>query len=105
MREKRRPRPNPPQTYDQGMSAPKIDLKDKFSAKTKKTKEWNEFSLPAKIGIIAAVVAELAAKVGVWTDLAKRPADKVRGPKWLWVVLSFINSFGPGAYFAIARKK
>lgn len=84
------------------MSAKKIDLKNKFSAKAK---EWNGFSLPAKIGIIAAVVAELAAKVGVWTDLAKRPADKVRGPKWLWVVLSFINSFGPGAYFAIGRKK
>lgn len=82
--------------------AKKIDVKKSLSGKLA---EWKEFSLPAKIGIISAVVAELAAKVGVWRDLAGRPADKVRGPKWLWFALSFINSFGPGAYFAIGRKK
>lgn len=84
------------------MSAKKIDVKDFLSPKLA---EWKSFSPAGKAAIVAAVVAELAAKVGVWTDLAKRPADKVRGPKWLWVVLSFINSFGPGAYFAIGRKK
>ena len=41
----------------------------------------------------------------MWADLAKRPADKVRGPKWLWAVLSLVNGFGPGAYFMLGRKK
>ncbi len=82
--------------------AKKIDVKKSLSGKLF---EWKEFSLPAKIGIISAVVAELAAKAGVWADLAKRPADKVRGPKWLWAVLSLVNGFGPGAYFLVGRKE
>lgn len=84
------------------MSAKKIDVKDSLSAKLA---EWKSFSPAGKATVVAAVVAELAAKAGVWADLAKRPADKVRGPKWLWAVLSLVNGFGPGAYFMLGRKK
>lgn len=49
--------------------AKKIDVKKSLSGKLS---EWKEFSLPAKIGIISAVVAELAAKVGVWRDSTLR---------------------------------
>ncbi|WP_295627589.1 PLDc N-terminal domain-containing protein [uncultured Corynebacterium sp.] len=75
-----------------------IDLKATIS-------EWKDMSLPAKIGVGSAIAAELAAKVGMWRDLATRPADQVRGPKWLWFILSFVNTFGPGAYYAFGRKK
>lgn len=68
-------------------------------------KKWNDLSTPAKIGVIVATVAELGAKIGVWRDLSRRPAEKVRGPKWMWVALSFVNGLGPGAYFTIGRKK
>ena len=54
------------------MSAKKIDVKDSLSAKLA---EWKSFSPAGKATVIAAVVAELAAKAGVWADLAKRPAD------------------------------
>lgn len=54
---------------------------------------------------MSAVLAELSAKVGMYRDLAQRTADKVRGPKWAWVLASFINGFGPAAYFAVGRKK
>ncbi len=41
-----------------------------------------------------------AALVDIW----RRPADQIRGPKRLWVGLSFINFAGPLSYFAIGRR-
>ncbi|HHU45499.1 MAG TPA: hypothetical protein GXZ46_07730 [Actinomycetales bacterium] len=67
--------------------------------------KWRDLSLVGKVSLVSAVLAELSAKVGMYRDLAQRPADKVRGPKWAWVLASFINGFGPAAYFAVGRKK
>ncbi|MGA4506278.1 PLD nuclease N-terminal domain-containing protein [Propionibacteriaceae bacterium G1746] len=55
------------------------------------------------LGVAAAV--EFAAKVCMWVDLAKRPADQVKGPKWAWVLGSFVNTIGSVAYFTVGRRK
>lgn len=66
--------------------------------------EFNDLSTPARVSLLAGVAAELAAKVGAWVDLYRRPADKVRGPKWAWALAQFINGIGPAAYWAVGRK-
>jgi hypothetical protein len=46
-------------------------------------------------------------KIAALVDLKRRPADQVRGPKWLWAVAVFlVNSAGalPLAYFRYGRK-
>jgi hypothetical protein len=55
------------------------------------------------LGIAAGV--EFSAKVAMWRDLKKRPADQIRGPKWAWVLGSFVNTVGPVAYFGWGRRR
>jgi len=66
--------------------------------------EFNDLSTTARISLIAGVAAELAAKFGAWVDLYRRPAAKVRGPKWAWALAQLINGIGPAAYWAFGRK-
>ncbi len=33
-----------------------------------------------------------------WTDLALRPADKLKGPKPWWAVMIAVGVLGPAAY-------
>ncbi len=37
-------------------------------------------------------------------DLYWRPAEQIRGPRWLWVLAVFINFIGPVAYFTYGCK-
>jgi len=37
--------------------------------------------------------------------LSRRPQDQIKGPKPLWVGISFINTIGPLAYFSFGRKR
>jgi hypothetical protein len=38
-------------------------------------------------------------------DISRRPQDQIKGPKPLWVGISFINTIGPLAYFFFGRKR
>jgi hypothetical protein len=55
--------------------------------------------------IIAAAAVETALKAAMLFDLKRRPADEVRGPKWLWASSALINTAGvvPVAYFVVGR--
>ena len=66
--------------------------------------EFNDLPTPASVSLLAGVAAQLAATIGAWVDLYRRPADKVRGPKWAWALAQFINGIGPAAYWAVGRK-
>lgn len=46
---------------------------------------------------------QFALLVAAQADLFRRPADEVRGPKWAWRVVAFVNFIGPLAYFAFGR--
>jgi hypothetical protein len=66
---------------------------------------WSELSRTQQRLIIAAAVAEGALKAAMLADLARRPADRVRGPKWVWAASAAVNSAGlvPIAYFVRGR--
>lgn len=55
--------------------------------------------------IIAGAFAQFALQFLALRDVKRRPAAQINGPKQLWVGLSFVNYFGPIAYFLIGRKR
>ncbi|MBN2005730.1 MAG: PLDc N-terminal domain-containing protein [Anaerolineae bacterium] len=52
--------------------------------------------------IIPLVLLDLGLKIAVWIDIYKQP--KLRGPKWMWVLISLVNLIGPIVYFVVARE-
>jgi hypothetical protein len=71
-------------------------------------KKWDELSPRNRRLVIAGAVAESVLKAIALADLARRPADQVRGPKPLWAVfLTLFNSVGAGpvVYWLFGRRK
>ncbi len=57
------------------------------------------------VGLGVLVVVELVLLISALVSIARRPAESLNGPKWLWVVLVlFVNTVGPIIYFLVARK-
>lgn len=70
-------------------------------------KNWKELPRAARAGLAAVGGAEAALKVWSLIDLARRPADQVRGSKALWALsLMTVNSLGalPIIYLTKGRK-
>lgn len=65
--------------------------------------EYNDLSTPARVILATTAFVEVAAKIAALVDLARRPADKVRGPKWAWALGQAVNGVGPAAYWTFAR--
>ena len=68
-------------------------------------KRWSDLSDQQKTWSLVATSIHLALAATAWIDLAKRPAQMVRGPKALWGVLIAMNFIGPLSYFIIGRKR
>lgn len=68
-------------------------------------KRWNELSDAQKTSIIVGAAAELALAGAAWADLARRPAQQVRGPKAAWALAIAVNFVGPISYFAFGRRR
>jgi Phospholipase_D-nuclease N-terminal len=49
--------------------------------------------------VVAAGVVEVTLAAAAWSDLARRPAEQVRGPKWRWAIAIVVNVWGPLSYF------
>ncbi len=48
-------------------------------------------------------LVQFALLVAAQIDLKRQPASAVRGPKWAWRTVAFVNFVGPLAYFAFGR--
>ncbi len=67
-------------------------------------KRWSELTDGQKRGIVAAGVVQVTLLALAAADLARRPAEQVRGPKWAWVPVLALNFVGPIAYLLLGRK-
>ena len=70
-------------------------------------KRWDEFSPRTRKLITAAATFEGVLKIAALIDLARRPADEVRGSKAKWATaIVVVNSAGalPVYYFARGRR-
>ncbi|HEY6277360.1 MAG TPA: hypothetical protein VIX86_13625 [Streptosporangiaceae bacterium] len=71
-------------------------------------KQWSELSERNRKLLIAAGVAEGCLKIAALIDIKRRPADQIRGPKWLWAsVVAVVSSAGflPISYFVFGRRR
>lgn len=71
----------------------------------KKKKSWSELSPRSKVAIVIGGLLELIVTSAALKDLRSRDRSSVRGSKLLWVLLFFVQPFGPMAYFAIGRRR
>jgi hypothetical protein len=55
--------------------------------------------------IVVAGAVQLTLLAAALIDISRRPQDQIKGPKPLWVGISFINTIGPLAYFFFGRKR
>jgi hypothetical protein len=70
-------------------------------------KKWNELSPRVRRLVVAGAAVEGALKIAALVDLARRPADRVRGSKKVWATaIVLVNSMGavPIAYFVRGRR-
>jgi hypothetical protein len=68
-------------------------------------KTWKELSPMAKFGTISAALVQLSMLVAAQRDIARRPAEQIRGSKALWRVATLVNFVGPGSYFTFGVKR
>jgi hypothetical protein len=71
-------------------------------------RRWGDLSEGTRKLIIVTAVADSILKGAALIDIKRRPADQIRGPKWLWVpVVAVVNSAGvvPISYFIFGRRR
>ena len=68
-------------------------------------KSWNELTTVQKGSVLLSIGVQLSLLAAALTDLRKRPAAEINGPKAAWAVGSFVSFIGPTAYFLFGRKK
>jgi hypothetical protein len=67
-------------------------------------KTWSELTDAQKTAVVIGGTIEVVVTAVALTDLARRPAAGVRGPKALWAVGCLIQPIGPIAYLAVGRR-
>lgn len=67
-------------------------------------KKWADLSAGQKQVIYLAGATEAILTTAALRDLARRPAEGVRGPKAIWALACFVQPVGPLAYFARGRR-
>jgi hypothetical protein len=66
-------------------------------------RKWRDLT-PVQRSVFAVAVTIQFALAGVaYADLARRPANAVRGPKWIWAPVIAINFVGPIVYLRFGR--
>ena len=68
-----------------------------------KKKTWSDLSPVQRFLTLVAGAIQVGLLVAALADLRRRPAEQVRGSKAMWAALSFVNFFGPLAYFRFGR--
>ena len=86
------------------------DAEPQFGAPGKKAgrqakKTWKDMTPQQRTGSIIGGVIQLILAAIAWTDLARRPAEQVNGPKPLWALAITINFIGPISYFIWGRRQ
>ncbi|WP_410622889.1 PLD nuclease N-terminal domain-containing protein [Amycolatopsis sp. cmx-8-4] len=66
-------------------------------------RKWRDLPWSQRTAIAAAGAVQTVLAASAWWDLARRPADRVRGPKWSWACVIAVNFIGPIAYFTAGR--
>jgi hypothetical protein len=67
--------------------------------------QWSDLSTRKRVAVVSAGTVQVGLQVAALVDIRRRPAAEIKGSKRKWVALSFVNTFGPLAYFAFGRRR
>ena len=67
-------------------------------------RRWSELTDRERTAILVMASVQVSLAATAWVDLARRPAELVRGPKAAWALGIAVNFVGPIAYFAVGRR-
>ena len=70
-----------------------------------KQKKWSELGQVQKTGIVVLGIFQIALLAAAQWDIHHRPEEEIRGNKWVWTAIAFVNFAGPAAYFLIGRSR
>jgi hypothetical protein len=68
-------------------------------------KKWSELSNRQKTAVLVAGSVQVSLLLTALVDIYRRPAEEVRGSKWMWTAVSLINFVGPISYIALGRRR
>ena len=68
-------------------------------------KRWSDLTPGQRAVTIISGIVQLALAAAAWTDLAKRPAEHVKGRKAVWAVVIAVDYVGPIAYLIFGRRR
>ena len=71
-------------------------------------RQWSDLGEGTRRLLVSAAVVEGILKVAALIDLKRRPANQIRGPKWIWAaVVAVVSSAGvvPISYFVFGRRQ
>ena len=71
-------------------------------------RRWSDLSERTRKLIIVTAAIESVLKGAALIDIKRRPANLIRGPKWLWAsVVAVVSSAGivPISYFVFGRRR
>jgi hypothetical protein len=69
------------------------------------TRRWGDLSTAQQRTIAAVAVVEVVLTTRALLDLARRPADQVRGPKPAWALGCLVQPVGPVTYLMVGRRR
>lgn len=62
-------------------------------------KKWTDLTQTQRVAVIILSIVQLSLLGAALMDIYRRPPEQIRGSKPMWIALSFVNYFGPVAYF------
>lgn len=71
----------------------------------KQKKRWSAMTKRQRVAVVVLGVVQVSLLLAAATDLARRPAEQIRGEKRVWAGIIGINYVGPIAYFVRGRRK
>jgi hypothetical protein len=69
------------------------------------TRLYRGLSRAQRRALLGALALEGALIALTERDIARRPADRIRGPKLLWRIVATQNVVGPAAYAFVGRRR
>ena len=71
-----------------------------------RNKKWSDLTTKQKAPFLLRGIVQFALLTAALADIYRRPAEEIRGSKWMWSAAAFANfmGIGPIAYFAFGRK-
>ena len=71
----------------------------------KRSRRWNEMTKRQRVKVVLLAALQITLLIAALTDLARRPAEQIRGQKRVWLGIISINYVGPVAYFVRGRRR